>query len=116
MAADLVRLCQLRPDQRTDEKLDELVKASRHLDALANLAPSEHNGLARVWTYEAFEGGARLCSINDEHPEYFIVVSGSVEVEEYRLCHNLGEEDVTPSGAPSSAAWLRSLTITILSS
>ena len=104
MAADLVRLCQLRPDQRTDEKLDELVKASRHLDALANLAPSEHNGLARVWTYEAFEGGARLCSINDEQPEYFIVVSGSVEVEEYRLCHNLGEEDVTPSGAPSSAA------------
>jgi secreted protein with Ig-like and vWFA domain len=99
---NVAALSQVRPDARTDKQVDSLVVATRQLDAFANLSPLEHHGLARVWTYDQLGGGESLCRINEEQPAYFIVASGAMEVETQRLSHNLGENDVTPSGVSSS--------------
>ena len=99
---NVAELSQVRPDARTDKQVDSLVLATRELDAFANLSTVEHYGLARVWTHDQLSGGESLCRINQEQPAYFIVVSGTMEVESQRLSHNLGENGVTPSGVPSS--------------
>ena len=95
-------LSQVLSDERTDEQVDSLVRATRQLKAFANLSPVEHQGLARVWTHDQLGGGESLCRVSEKQPPaYFIVFSGAMEVESQRLSHNLGEnEDV--SGMSSS--------------
>ena len=100
---NVAELSQVRPDARTDKQVDSLVLATRELDAFANLSTVEHYGLARVWTHDQLSGGESLCRINQEQPAYFIVVSGTMEVESQRLSHNLGENGVTPSVVPFNA-------------
>ena len=95
-------LSQVRPDARTDGQIDSLVQATRHIDAFANLSVAEHHGLARVWTHDMLGSGESLCRVNEQQPAYFIVVSGAMEVESQRLCHNLQENAVTPSGVSSA--------------
>ena len=99
---NVAELSQVRPDARTDRQVDSLVLATRELNAFADLSTVEHYGLARVWTHGQLSGGESLCRINQEQPEYFIVVSGAMEVESQRLSHNLEENGVTASGVPSS--------------
>tara|TARA_B110001452_G_scaffold140527_1_gene116854 strand:+ start:121 stop:3405 length:3285 start_codon:yes stop_codon:yes gene_type:complete len=89
------------PNERTDEQVNQLL-ALRSLDGFANLPPSELLELARCWTYETHEAGCVICAINDENPCFMVVISGSLMLEETKLCHNLGE--TRPSSVASSEA------------
>ena len=102
----LAKLSTIPPEDRTEEHINELIQATRHLQALESLSQEEHCSLARVWQYDELGCLEILCSMNDENPEYYIVVSGRVELVEYKLTHRLGETAVearTPR-RPSEAA------------
>ena len=79
--------------QRTDEVVDSLVRATRHLTAFGNLPVAERYHLARCWSYEGVTSGAAICNFNDENPRLIVVLSGTVVVTEARLRHNLGSSE-----------------------
>lgn len=95
------QLLAVPPNERTDEQVHQLLSL-KSLDAFANLPPAELLALARCWKYETHEAGSSICAINDENPCFMVVISGSLLLEETKLCHNLGE--TRPSSVASSEA------------
>lgn len=93
------------PNERTDEQVHQLLSL-RSLDAFANLPSAELLALARCWKYETHEAGSVICAINDEHPCFMVVVSGSLMLEETKLCHNLGETRSSSVASPEEASSL----------
>ena len=87
------------PADRTEEQI-HLLLSLKSLDAFANLPMTELLALARCWRYETHVAGSVICAINDENPCFMVVISGSLLLEETKLCHNLGE--TRPSSVASS--------------
>ena len=95
---------QILPHKRSEEDIDKMVRETRHLSGIGTLPAPERYHLARVWTYEKYDPGARLCRAGDAEPALFIVLNGAVEVEEARLAH-----DLTDNVVHSEAARLRTV-------
>ena len=85
LSATLRELLALPASARTEQQNASLVEETRQIKCFANLTKGEHYGLATCWSYEQLSEGERLCAMNDENPTYFVVIEGSMEVEQPRL-------------------------------
>lgn len=82
----LLRLCK---HERTDAVLEQLVELTNKLAGqfFSGIPREVHTQLARVWQYRCYPGGATLCEADQETNYFFIILAGSVLIEEPKVSH-----------------------------
>eukprot|EP00966_Prymnesium_polylepis_P088191 2041269-Prymnesium_polylepis.1 len=91
LAEEHRRMLQVPVAQRDDAIAETHVELTTKLcgdkSFLARLDPDLHRSLARCWRYQFFPRGVAVCMENEAVNYFFIVVEGTLTIEEARIHH-----------------------------